>query len=243
MIRHRTAATRPGIGLVVIASVLTVVAGPASAGVLYDVDFSSPPHTVGEAPATGDGATPRATVTSVSNDPEVVAASGALDAQPLEFDAGFESVTLSLADLDPATTYRVSANVIVHDTTQEFAYVRVSLTAPGFRNVSFFGSGDVTQFVGGVGETTIGTFTPGEVVAVEIDVDLGADTWVIRLDGKVAHSGSFGDAEIVDSVVLASTGTTAFTVRGAVDDVVVESDPLVPTAAMGWDGLKERFRR
>jgi len=243
MIRLRSLASRPELGGVLATLAIGVAAGPGSAQVLYDVDFSSPPHTVGEAPATGAGATPRSTVTSVSNEPEVVAASGALDTQPLEFDEGFESVTLDLTDLDPATTYLITANVIVHDETQEFAYVRVSLEAPSIRNVTFFGSGDVTQVVAGDDESTIGTFTPGVVVAVEILVDLGGDAWSIRLDGELAHTGSFGGATAIDRVNLTSTGTSAFIVRGAVDDVMIEADPLLPTTAMGWDGLKERFRR
>ncbi|MFB3106698.1 MAG: hypothetical protein ACE1ZA_17490, partial [Pseudomonadales bacterium] len=53
---------------------------------LYDIDFGSPPHTVGLPPATGAGRPPRDTVsTIVFGSPTVVSGFGALTDQPLEF--------------------------------------------------------------------------------------------------------------------------------------------------------------
>src|SRR5262245_45400794 len=63
---------------------LLATAGNADA-LLYDVTFSSPPHTVGQPPAVGAGPTPRATVSSIEfGTPLVVATLGALTDQPLQ---------------------------------------------------------------------------------------------------------------------------------------------------------------
>ena len=50
-----------------LALAVLLIQAPAWAGsvLLYDVDFSSPPHTVGLPPAVGDGDPPRNTVTQI----------------------------------------------------------------------------------------------------------------------------------------------------------------------------------
>jgi hypothetical protein len=63
------------------------IAGSANGQVLlYDVDFGTPPHVVGQPPVLGDGPAPRNTASTIPmGEPLVVAALGALANQPCAF--------------------------------------------------------------------------------------------------------------------------------------------------------------
>jgi len=95
-------------------------AGAASAAqLLYDVDFSSPLHTVGAPPTTGVGPFPRQTVSEiVFEPPEVVASSSGLIDQPLQFqwEAGggqvdYDQIAFYLGV--GASTYEISFDISV----------------------------------------------------------------------------------------------------------------------------------
>ena len=96
--------------------VFPLVTGSAAA-TLYDVDFGSPPHTVGLPPATGDDPPPRDTVSSVNlGAPIVVSSAGGLIDQPLEFDSfdgQGDQIQLDLFDLPPSTFYSLECDVLV----------------------------------------------------------------------------------------------------------------------------------
>ena len=65
------------------------LAAPAEAVLLYDVDFGTPPHTVGQPPVTGTGPAPRETPTgSLGGDPTVLAAFEDMIDQPCCFGNG-----------------------------------------------------------------------------------------------------------------------------------------------------------
>jgi len=73
-------------------AIMTFIPGHARASLLYDVDFSTPPHTVGLPPTTGAGPAPRETVSRVIStgnllDILVADSFGPLANQPLEFNA------------------------------------------------------------------------------------------------------------------------------------------------------------
>src|SRR4030095_1702318 len=74
--------------LIALVAVMTAISGRAWAIVLYDVDFGTPPNTVGSPPVTGGGPAPRHTVSAVwitgnANDVFVSDAFGPLTDQPL----------------------------------------------------------------------------------------------------------------------------------------------------------------
>ena len=87
---------------------LLVIAAPAFAQPenplirLYDVDFGTPPHTVGSPPVAGAGMFPRDTVSSVNfGIPTVVSAFEALTNQPLLFDESFDQIRFNVDSLFP----------------------------------------------------------------------------------------------------------------------------------------------
>jgi hypothetical protein len=212
--------------------------GLALGDVLYDVTFSTPPHTVGEAPIVGAGSTPRATVSSNSGSPEVVAQSGLLDEQPVEFDLGFEQVRFDLDDLPLSTSYRVECDLLLNGISDVLSYLRVSFNTPTVRNINFNGSGAVEYFVPPDPPVTFANFELDAIVHLRVDIDLSGDTWTISLDGESLHTGSFGGATAIEQVVILSTGTLAFVVQGAADNVLIESDPTVPVKDTSWGSIK-----
>jgi hypothetical protein len=107
------------------AAALVLCASPpiTSAEVIYDVDFSSPTHTLGAEPTSIGSSTTRAPSDQVSwvpfGSPEVVAGVGALDEQPLHFFGGqqlesgptYEQIKLVAGTGAPA--YHVGFDLVV----------------------------------------------------------------------------------------------------------------------------------
>ena len=173
----------------------------AEAQLFYDVDFSSPTHTVGQPPTTGGGPPPRDTVSSiVFGDPTVVTAVGALNDQPCEFrsvDGTTDQFLLQLDDLPADTKYRLKCKVIFISGTSNFT---ILFDTPQVRNIHFQPNGTVRIFVPGGSNKVIGNYMIGQVVELQVDVDFDADNWEIRLDGTLAHSGAFGAATELRSI-------------------------------------------
>ena len=169
---------------------------------LYDVDFGTPPHTVGQPPATGTGPPPRETPTSiVFGDPTVVAALGVLSDQPCEFGNGTTGYDQLRFGVHPSDAhgfaeaydrYHVELDVLVEqlDGTVPSNCFTVILDTPTVRNLNFEPDGDIRLWPAD-GSGLIGTYDFGVPVFVEMDVDIPGDELAVRLDGTEAYSGSY----------------------------------------------------
>lgn len=176
---------------------LLALAGPSQDRVgtlLYNVPFATPPHTVGLEPVEHlpNAPPPRNAPTDVYGDPTVVGAVGNLTNQPCRFDAsgepgvndGLRFVTGTVAggfDVD-YWFYHVEGNLAVH-----------ALGPNSYFNIVVDDTYTVT-FIHGfvtVASQTIGSYIIDDPLFVEIDVDIAADTWIIRLDGTQVHSGLY----------------------------------------------------
>jgi hypothetical protein len=193
---------RPALLILPLALLMLSAAG-ARATIYYDVDFGTPPHTVGQPPAAGGGPIPRATVSSiVFGTPLVVAALGDLTDQPLQLsstDGQGDQVSFSLSGLPAASRYCFSTQVLV-STAQGTADLAILFDAPSVRSIRFRADGTVAIFVSGGGTFVIGSYTLGHVENLRVEIDLGADIWNIYLDNVLAHAGSFGGATQLSSV-------------------------------------------
>ena len=77
--------SRPVPVLLCVLLLLAALPGVGGADPLYDVDFGTPPHSLGQPPATGAGSFPRDVPTDLlGTSIEVVAGSGALSDQPAQ---------------------------------------------------------------------------------------------------------------------------------------------------------------
>ncbi len=200
-------------------------AANAQAIVYYDVDFGTPPHTVGLPPVTGGGPIPRATVSSIPfGTPTVVTALGALNDQPLQLsstDGQGDQITLSLNGLPPADRYCFSSQVLVSN-AQATADLGILFDTPGVRTIRFLANGTVSVFVPTGGTVVIGGYTLGRVVDLRVLIDLPGDTWEVFLDNVLAHSGSFGGATALNSVRISTPVTpTPPGILAGVDNVVL----------------------
>jgi len=191
-------------------AMLLLAAASAQATTYYDVDFGTPPHTVGLPPVIGGGPIPRATVSSiVFGTPLVVASLGSLTNQPLQLsstDGLGDQVSFSLNGLPAADRYCFSSQVLV-SLAQGTADLAVLFDAPTVRSIRFRADGTVAVFVSGGGTIVIGNYTIGRVVDLRVQIDLAANLWAVYLDNVLAHSGSFGGATALSSVRISTPVT------------------------------------
>jgi hypothetical protein len=230
---------------------MSLIAQPAFA-VLYNLDFSTPPHTVGLPPATGGGPPPRNTVSSIPfGTPLVVSSFGVLIDQPLEFDSfdgQGDQIRLVLSDLPASTFYRLETEVLVENLATQ-GNLGILFDTPTVRTIRFVQSGNINIFVPGIISGSIGTFRFGTVVNLRVDVDLANDNWEIYLDNVLAHSGAFGAATAVTAIRFSTNVTSPPPgVSAGIDNVIVteQSGPTAvpdPFSEIGtWGGIKGLYR-
>ncbi|UCE85581.1 MAG: hypothetical protein JSU66_14790 [Deltaproteobacteria bacterium] len=222
------------------------------ASLIYDVDFSSPTHLVGEPPALGAGPLPRATPTSLSTNTStatVVAGFGALSDQPLLLE-GTSGITLTtvrfvLNDVETGIFdyHTIELDVLV-DALSSLSTFSVfvdstqinRLTFSPFNEISGTGAISVTNSIHGI--QTIGSYQAGDVVSVAIDFDEVAQTWSIRLDGTPVFS---DDAVVTGQpavrLVLQRSAATAADHRAAVDNFSITSVPEPGRGALTLSAL------
>jgi hypothetical protein len=215
----------PALALAILA---LTFAGRADA-ILYDLDFGTPPHTVGLPPVTGAGPAVRETVSAINNGtPLVVAAAGALVDQPCFFssyDGQGDQIQLDLWDLPLSSNYTLDVDVLVIGGEPQ-AELAFNFDTPDVRTVRFLGDGTVMGFVPGVGDLLLGAYVPGQVVRLSVEVVLDADFWTISLDGAEVYAGSFGGAtELEDVRVSTAVDPNPLRLRGAIDNLVLSEGP------------------
>ena len=176
------------VALALVLGAIAGFAGPVQAltTLLYDIDFSTPPHTVGSPPAVGAGPAPRDTVSSITfGSPTVVSSFGDLTDQPLKFDSfdgSGDQIKLSLDDMTLGSAYVIEAELEIDDVDILFRPFTVLLDTPQVRSVSFRSNGTVTTHVPFVFPGPPGAFDFDEKIDLKIQVDLSADTWEIFLN-------------------------------------------------------------
>ncbi len=192
---------------IVLVSPLSVYA--QSLYTLYDVDFSSPLHTVGEPPARGDGPAPRRTPTGIGfGSPVVVDALGELDDQPLRFEVDpansphFAQLILVLREfydspMEKFSGYRIEMDVMIESLSED--RLTILLDTPSVRNVYFNPDGTVEQR-GSFPSTIIGSYSLGKSLRLRIDVALDPPGWDIWLDGEYRHNSLFSRPEEFDGL-------------------------------------------
>ncbi|HWN81133.1 MAG TPA: hypothetical protein VNM87_03470, partial [Candidatus Udaeobacter sp.] len=215
---------------------LVITSSPALAATLdYNVTFSSPLHTVGQPPTVGAGPAPRATVSAIPfGTPQVVASQGALTTQPLRFssaDNQGDQIQVNLNDLAAHPAYDIQAQVLITSMAPSGTFSFVFDT-PTTRNLSFNASGQITMVVPPAPLQVIGTYTVGQVMNLEVNIDLTGNHWDILIDGAAIHSGGFGGATQLNAVRI-GTNVTANppAVVTAIDNLVITNGAITVAGA------------
>jgi hypothetical protein len=223
--------------------------GAVPADALYFwVDFDSPPHQVGQPPATGYGPPPRQTVSTIPfGTPTVVSSFGLLTDQPCEFDSfddQGDQVKLDVSDLPLTDGYGLVCDLVVADLEAggDFA---ILFDTPQVRTIRFSSTGDINVYVPGVFSGSIGTFTMGEIIHLEVSIELFYDSWSIYIPPAFFWESSFGGASEVRDVRI-STNVTANPpgVSAAIDDILLWEEPLsTPVEPGSWGRIKSVYRQ
>lgn len=203
---------------------------PGASALLYDLDFGTPPHTVGQTPTVGAGPAVRETVSAIlSGNPLVVASHGPLTDQPCRFltlGAVGDQIQLNLDDLPASDTYYLAVDVAITAMDPE-ASLTILFDTPDVRNIYFDGDRIVRAFVPGSGSVDIGTFALDSIVRLEVAIDLAADSWSIYLDGDFAFESDFGGATMLEGIRF-STGVAppVQPIICAIDNVTIDENPI-----------------
>lgn len=188
----------------------------------YKVDFSSPPHTVGFPPASGNVTTPSDRVTSVVfGHPTVVSSFSALTDQPLELRGDGMSPNYSqiLFGVD-------EKDFVVFETDLCFRpqAARSGLTflfdTPQVRTVTFTGSGFIQTFVPGLSDKTIGQFSFDQKIRFRAELNLVTHRWRLFLNGVLLDDEDF-DAQELDSIRIDLTDAAVQNPAAGIDNVIV----------------------
>jgi hypothetical protein len=233
-ITRRRYAMNPGtvfrIATLSVALVGLLPASAAATTLLYDVDFGTPPHTVGAPPVTGGGPAPRETISEITfGDPLVVFALGALTDQPCAFGngtSGYDQIKFITSGTAPGgfgvsyDTYHVAMQVLVGNLSGGASNTfRFFVDMPSAHSVKFQGDGNITVYPG---NDVIGTYTLNVPVLLEIDVDVVNDEWTVSLDGTSVYTA----ATVVDELRTVRVNLDGFytTDSGGIDNVKIYGD-------------------
>jgi len=200
--------------------------GTTSATLLYDIDFGTPPHTVGDPPLVDTGDAPRNSVSKiVMGTPLVVSSYEDLVDQSLAFNSFNgepDQVRLQLNDLPTSESYCMGADVVISDMQDWYGFT-IFFDMPNARWIQFWSDGTIHAFPGpDEYRGLIGTYTFGNKMNVRVEIDLQANLWHILLDDVLVHSGSIFGATELRSIRF-STHTYPEGVTAAIDNIVVES--------------------
>jgi hypothetical protein len=236
----------PTILVVVLCCALLV--SDASAVVFYDLDFGTPPHTVGAPPATGGGAAPRNRVSAINfGTPTVRATFGLLTDQPLEFDSfdnQGDQIQLELTDLPPSSSYRFRCDLMIaaaepETTTAAQGALTILFDTPTVRTIRFGADGNVVILVGT--SSTIDTFAFNRVINLLIDINLASNRWDIFLDGLLTHSGPFNATEVRDVRISTNVVPNPQGVNAAIDNLVISDVTRLILVTHGTANANQNF--
>ena len=163
----------------------------------YDINFSSPTHTVGSAPTVGSGIDTPSSI--VFGQPTVESSLGGLTDQALIFNTTGNSTTCCFYDQIElqmgfgSSHYQVSFDFSSENfvNTESGNTFTVLFDTPQVRNVYFNNSGSISYFNPGAGSGTIGSFADNQMLNMLIDIDLVSSVWEIFANGSLLFSGMF----------------------------------------------------
>jgi len=232
---------------------------------LYDVDFGTPPHIVGQLPVLGGGPAPRNVPTHVNfGAPTVVAAVGVMNRQPLYFESGtgtYDQIQFGIGNLFgdggfpfQLPTYHFELTVMVVENSSEFV---VFFDGPQAWGVRFKPDGRINARTLAYDET-IGRWEPGVPRRLVVDIDRPAQRWTIALDGEQVFSGDYpisccggmrslrassspGAIAVIDDVIVSDRAFPHVEVDikpdSDVNPINLTSRGVIPVAILGSDAF------
>jgi hypothetical protein len=216
--------------------VLSTTVSRADPVLLYDVDFGTPPHVVGQPPVIAWGSVPRETPTSINfGDARVVAQQGVLADQPCAFGngtTGYDQIQFATfhTGVPSYERYHVEIQVLV-DTlvyTPLHEGFAVIVDVPWTLPILFHSNKTILV------NQPVATYSFDVPVLVEVDLDFPADSVRVSIDGVPAYSDSL-DLDYLYGVRLHLAGRNSAD-QAAVDNLRIYGDGLLPVGACCLNG-------
>jgi hypothetical protein len=221
---------------------------------LYDVDFSSPFHTVGQPPTLHlpNQAAPRPGPSMRTGDPSVVATYGSLINQPCRFGSVANSDQLSFVTAalpypdgfdDIYETYHLELNLQINDLNPDSSFWIVMDKNPTTPSGVFWVLFQAGAIMVSPSYQMVGTYTPGVPVFVEVDVNLSVNFWSVSLDEVEVHNAPLTIDELVKIRLYGPQELSMYSL--AVDDIIIcangecHPDPYIishPVSGIGCVG-------
>ncbi|MGK7872245.1 MAG: protein kinase [Xenococcaceae cyanobacterium] len=159
---------------------------------VYDVTFSSPTHTVDSPPSFGASSSTPSRL--LFGQPTVKSSLGVLNDQPLVFhdplNPPYNQIEFKLGH--QADNYSVSFDLLFLDNEGGFT---IFFDTPTIQSLSFKPNQQISIFQpkidGKAIKKSIGTYSLGTVLKVQIDVDLILNEWSISVDNVLLYKGEF----------------------------------------------------
>ncbi len=225
--------------------IVLLAAGPAVGDfdLLYDVDFGSPPHTVGSVPVVGEtDPAPRKVPTLIRfGDPIVVAAMGAMTEQPCAFGNGTTGYDQLQFNVDPDTpggfpaaypVYRLEVDLLPEMLSNDALVL--FFDCPSTQRITFYNNGEIQAYFGNPALVqTIGTYTQGVPVHLDVELDVVTPHWKIWLDGVLVMDDAFYASKL-SSFRFNLTGHDPIS-QAAVDNVRLYGGTLPPWSDLLYD--------
>ncbi len=229
----------------------------AATEIYYDIDFSSPEHTVGLPPAVGNSITRPSRI--VVGSPIVSQSLGALNDQPLVFntagnDPSFYYDQIELDVHKHQSYYFVSFDILAQNLTNSLNNFSVIFDTPSIRNIVFQNDGNI-HIINKISSSyweqfPIGTYTENSVLHFEINMDLTMHLWSISKNGMQIYKSSFypdSDIEHIRFSLGLESGASSNDVStyAGLDNIIVANGIPEPATLLlfGLGGLFLRKRK
>jgi hypothetical protein len=228
-----------------------------SQDILYQIDFSTPPHIVGSPMVMESGHPTRHTASSsLHGTQQVVSSYLGFTQQPLKFialpvfnDRSYSQFRLALDDMMPYPHYTLSFDLSLGDFNPASAWDEfvVLFDTPSIVRLDFRKDGTIRENGSTSNGHTIGTFNFGEPFSMSVEVDLPTNTWIIYKDSCLLFEGQFlypgGGYPIPPEIMVAvrfnlvDTRNDSYTVSAAIDNIILSGSPEshIPYANAGAD--------
>lgn len=181
--------------------------GHATPVVYYDVDFSSPTHSLNQVPATGSGFNTPSQI--VFGQPIVQQSLGSLTNQPLVFNTLGNSPSFYYDQLEfgvgrGSSKYSLSFDLWTQDLVGSGNNFSLLFDTPVVQKISFDSNGEIRVDAGHFGQcltklcysSVISGFRDEELLNVLIDIDIASSEWSVMVN----------DAHLFDGLFSASGG-------------------------------------
>jgi hypothetical protein len=240
----------------VISTILIFSSLSSAVDIYYDIDFSSPEHTVGLPPAVGYSPTRPSSI--VFGSPIVESSLGVLNEQPLVFNTAgnspsfyYDQIRINVGKAQ--SYYFVSFDVTTESLLNSSNNFSILFDTPSVGGkISFMNDGSVN--LGSPRAPTIGRFNDDTIIHTQIALDMVGKNWSININGNPLYTGpfitgnDFEDIRFSLGLISSASGRDDRTFVG-LDNILVANGPVPEPATLlllGFGGLvmlrNRRFR-